>query len=82
MLAIALEDELLVLDLSGKLPDDAQRGSGWSQFVGLRAPGQPKPTLHRALRLAASSKQRITRVLWHGDRLVWTLQEPPRMLTR
>jgi len=75
MLAIALEDEVLVLDLNGNLPDDAQRRSGWSEFVGLRAPGSPKPTLHRAFRLAKGSQQRITSVLWHGGRLVWTLQK-------
>lgn len=82
LLALAFDEEILVLDLSGQLPNDAAPAKGWSQFVGLRAPGSPKPSLHRVVRFKGS-KQCTTSVLWHGGRLVWTrTQTPPAGFVR
>lgn len=76
LLAIALDDELLVLDFEGKLPHDASPRGGWNEFVGLRAPGSPNPTLHIAFKLdqAKSLPERFRHVLWHEDRLSWTTE--------
>lgn len=76
LLALAFDDEILVLDRTGELPNDARPDRGWNQFVGLRAPGSPPPSLHRAFRLEPGQGQRVASVLWHGDRLVWTLDSP------